>query len=221
MAALIPPVSRRDEYAEATRQAIVAAARELFSKQGFFSTKVDEIAARARVSPATVYAVSGGKYGLLRTLIESWTGDSIIGATIARIKTMDDPVAIVRLVASLRRRMQEEFGDVVRVLLNTAPHDKTAAESLKAVTARYRRSFVPISRRLAEVGALREELDVSQAVDVWWFYFGYSGMSILHDDNGWTYARAEEWLCQEASRALLRAPCKRDGMSRAALPSHH
>jgi AcrR family transcriptional regulator len=220
MVALIP-ASRREEYAAATRQAIVDAARELFSKRGFFSTKVDEIAARARVSPATVYAVSGGKHGLLRTLIELWTGDPIIGATIAGVKTMDDPVAIVRLVAGLRRRVQEDFGDVVRVLLNTAPHDKAAAESMKAVTARCRRSFVPISRRLAELGALREELDVDQAVDLWWFYFGYSGMSTLHDENGWTYARAEEWLCREACRALLRAQYNRDEIICSALPSHH
>jgi hypothetical protein len=32
MAELIPPVSRREGYAEATRQAIVAAARDLFGQ---------------------------------------------------------------------------------------------------------------------------------------------------------------------------------------------
>jgi AcrR family transcriptional regulator len=47
-------VSRREEYAEATQQAIVEAARQLFSGQGYFSTKVDEIAALVPVSPATV-----------------------------------------------------------------------------------------------------------------------------------------------------------------------
>ena len=71
MTEVIPPVTRRAEYAETTRRAIVAAARELFSKQGFFSTKVDEIAARARVSPATVYAASGGKHDLLLAAIET------------------------------------------------------------------------------------------------------------------------------------------------------
>jgi hypothetical protein len=51
---------------------------------------------------------------------------------------------------------------------------------------------------------LRQGLDADQAVDVLWFYFGYSVLFTLHDENGWSYARAEEWLCQEASRALLR-----------------
>jgi hypothetical protein len=47
-------------------------------------------------------------------------------------------------------------------------------------------------------------MDVTQAVDVFWFYFGYSRLFTLHDDSGWSYERAERWLCQEASRALLR-----------------
>ena len=55
-----------------------------------------------------------------------------------------------------------------------------------------------------DLGALHEELDRNQAVDVFWFYFGYSGLFTLHDENGWSYERAEHWLCGETSRALLR-----------------
>src|SRR5580692_10137808 len=106
-------ISRREEYAEATRRAIVAAARRLFSGRGYFSTKVDEIAALARVSPATVYAVSGGKQGLLRTLIEAYARDPVIAATINRIEQRDDPLAIVRLVASVARSMREEWDDII------------------------------------------------------------------------------------------------------------
>jgi AcrR family transcriptional regulator len=206
MADLVPPVSRREEYAEATRQAIVAAARELFSRQGFFSTKIDEIAAHARVSPATVYAVSGGKHGLLLAVIKSTESDAVADATVSRIRTMTDPVTILRFIASAWRRMREDFGDITRLMLNTAPHDKAAAEIKNAVTARCRGALASVSRRLAELGALRQGVDADQAADVLWFYFGYSGLFTLHDENGWTYARAAEWLCQEASRALLRAP---------------
>src|SRR6185437_15359362 len=73
MAGKMGTVSRRAEYAEATRRAIIAAARELFVERGYTATKVDEVAALARVSPATVYAVAGGKQGLLHTLVDDWT----------------------------------------------------------------------------------------------------------------------------------------------------
>ena len=79
--------SRREEYAETTRQAIVGAARRLFSERGYFATKVDDIAASARVAPATVYAVSGGKQGLLRTLMETVTTDPIVETTIGASPT--------------------------------------------------------------------------------------------------------------------------------------
>jgi hypothetical protein len=32
---------------------------------------------------------------------------------------------------------------------------------------------------------------------VFWFYFRCSGLFTLHDENGWSYERAEHWLCGE------------------------
>ena len=64
-------LSRRQEYAEATWRAVVTAARELFGEAGYSRTTVQQIARRARVSPATVYAQCGGKRGLLKTLMDA------------------------------------------------------------------------------------------------------------------------------------------------------
>jgi len=50
---------------------------------------------------------------------------------------------------------------------------------------------VAIARRLADLHALCDGMDVEQAVDVLWFYFGYSGLFTLRDENGWSYERAE------------------------------
>ena len=89
-------LSQREEYAQATRQAIVDAARRLFSERGYFSAKSTKSQGLARVSPATVYAVSGGEHGLLNTLIEIWTTAPIVAATIGSVEAMDDPVAILQ-----------------------------------------------------------------------------------------------------------------------------
>jgi AcrR family transcriptional regulator len=195
---------RREEYAQATRQAIIDAARRLFCERGYFSTKVDEIAALARVAPATVYAVSGGKHGLLNTLIEIWAAAPIVATTIESIEAMDDPTAILRTVAATGRQIREEFGDIIRVAVTTAPHDQAAFQSLAAATAQYRQAFAPIAQRLLNLGALHNGMDVNQAVDIFWFYFGYAALFTLHDDNGWSWERAEEWLCDQANCALLR-----------------
>jgi Bacterial regulatory proteins, tetR family len=63
----VPPKSRRpsrrDDYAAATRAAIIDAARRLFAERGYFATRVEDVADLARVAPATVYAVMHGKRG--------------------------------------------------------------------------------------------------------------------------------------------------------------
>lgn len=196
--------SRREEYAEATRLAIVSAARHLFAERGYFATKVDDIAALARVAPATVYAVSGGKETLLRTMMDLSTTDPIVEKTLAYIDTLDQPAEILRVVASVSRQTREEFGDIMRVMLATAPHDEAVAQSLATATARYRDALMRISQRLGSLGGLRDGMDVKQAVDVLWFYYGFWGIFVLLDDNGWSYDQAEKWLCEESSRALLR-----------------
>jgi len=198
-------LTRREEYAQATRQAIIDAARQLFAERGYFATKVDDIAAEARVAPATVYAGGGGKRGLLDELIRIWTTDPIVEATITDIGASSDPVEIIREVSSVVRRMREEFADVMRLLLTTAPHDSNVAEQLRGATDVYRGAFVPIAQRLSDLGALRPGLDVEQAVDLLWFYFGYASLFTLHNDNGWSYERAEQWLADQACRELLSA----------------
>jgi len=195
-------ISRRQEYAETTREAILNAARHLFREGGFFSTKVDDIAVLARVSPATVYAVSGGKHGLLRTLIEIWTTAPIIAATIASVATMDTPAAVIDGLARACRLMREDSGDIIRMLLQTAPYDKAAAEYLVMATKRYRKALFPFARRLFELGALNSGTTLNEAVDILWFYFGYSSLFTLVDENKWNYADAERWLAQEAYRSL-------------------
>jgi AcrR family transcriptional regulator len=196
-------LTRRDEYAQATRQAILDAARKLFAERGYFATKVDDIAAKARVAPATVYAVTGGKYGLLTELIAIWTHDPVVETTTAHMTEMSDPVAIIRELASGSRRMREQYADIMRVMLATAPHDEAIAKALTAATSVYRKAFVPIAERLSKLGALRAELDIAGAVDLFWFYFGYTSYFTLHDDNGWSYDRAERWLADRACRDLL------------------
>jgi AcrR family transcriptional regulator len=201
-----PKRTRRQDYAEATRQAIIDAARRLFAERGYFATKVDDIAAEARVAPATVYAVTGGKQNLLNILITAWATDPVVKQTLSSVDTSTDPAAIIREVASASRTMREAYVDVIRVMLTTAPHDEAVARQEQAATAIYRAALVPIAERLLQLGGLRPRMHAADAVDLLWFYFGYSSYFTLHDDNGWSYERAEHWLADQAITALLSPP---------------
>ena len=194
---------RRADYAALTRQAIIDTARTLFAAKGFFAATVEDIASGARVAPATVYAVGGGKHGLLRTLMDQWQNAPVIQATYERIAALGDGETILRATASGTREVREQWGDVMRMVLATAPHDRRVAESLASVTDNYRRGMTLTAQRLADIGALKPDVSVAAATDVLWFYFGYSSYFTLTDENGWSLAEAEKWLLTQASSVLL------------------
>jgi AcrR family transcriptional regulator len=197
------PRGRRQEYAEATRQAIASAARRLFADQGYFSTRVEDIATEARVAPATVYSVSGGKYGLLKALVDEWQSSPIIAATIDELARLDDPVLLIQVLSARTRQIREEYSDTIKIVLATAPNDAAVFATLQEVIGYYRGSIGNVGQRLADLNALRAGADAEFATDVLWFYFGFPGLSAMHADSGWSYDKAEKWLADVAIRALL------------------
>jgi AcrR family transcriptional regulator len=58
----------RSQQVEATRRAVLAAARSSFGRKGYAQTSVDEIAAAARVTKGAVYHHFAGKKALFRAV---------------------------------------------------------------------------------------------------------------------------------------------------------
>jgi AcrR family transcriptional regulator len=195
--------TRREQYALVTQQAIIDAARKLFAERGYFATKVEEIAAKADVSPATVYASAGGKQGLLAEMIRLWATDPAIEIDLDRTRASTDAHYIIAELASTVRQLREQWADVIRVLLTTAPHDPAVAAQLDASTQYYRECIASVAQRLSELGTLRNGVDAASATDILWFYFGYGSLLTLHDENDWTYDQAERWLADRATQELI------------------
>src|ERR1700759_730960 len=63
-----PALTLRSQHAEATRRAVLTAARTLFGRKGYAQTSVDEIAAAARVTKGAVYHHFAGKEQLFRAV---------------------------------------------------------------------------------------------------------------------------------------------------------
>ena len=61
----VAPLGRRERRKLETRDKILSAARDLFAKNGFQATTVDEIASRADVAPATFFNYFHSKQALL------------------------------------------------------------------------------------------------------------------------------------------------------------
>lgn len=175
------------------------AAGHLFAERGYFATTVQSIAELADVSPATVYAVAGGKQGMITSLARRWADCSVLKESLDRLPTFTNPFEVVSYLAKASREVREVHGDTMRTLLATAPSNPRIAHELQESTERYRGTLDKVAAHLDGLGVRGGSKLIG---DVLWFFFGYSGYFTLVDDNGWDYDRAEEWLLAQSTQTL-------------------
>ena len=142
--------------------------------------------------------------GLLDELVRIWSTDPAIEGARQRISAATSGREIITITGDASRAHRERFGDLMRILLDTAPHDAAVAAQLDSATKQFRAELAEYAERLAQLGPLRDGIDETHAVDILWFYFGYSSYFTLTDENGWPLAEAEKWLLAQASATLLR-----------------
>ncbi len=82
--------SRREEYAETTRAAILEAAMERFTSDGFAATTVDAVAEAARVTKGAVYHHFKDKAELLEAAFVQLE-EGLVVAVVAAVHGVDDP----------------------------------------------------------------------------------------------------------------------------------
>src|SRR5580700_2080771 len=202
---------RREEYADQTRAAVIAAARQLFAENGFFQTKVEQIAKLSRVSPATVYAQCGGKQGLLRLLMDSWTQTPAVVESYQESLAAGDAVLVLQTLSAAYLQITKQWGDVIRVVIDVAPHDDESAAVLATAQKRHNHNLTAICRHLEDIGALRDDVDARLATRTITYYYGIDGLLRTRDVFGWSLERSNQWLLAHASAAVLRSPAKPHG----------
>ena len=69
--------TRRDEYSDATRLALIESATGLFAAKGFASTSLDEVAADARLTKGAIYHHFASKVDLFEAVCDHLVVDSV------------------------------------------------------------------------------------------------------------------------------------------------
>jgi AcrR family transcriptional regulator len=184
---------------------VLEAARRLFAENGFFQTKVDQIAKLSRVSPATVYAQCGGKQGLLRSLMDGWTQSPLVAEAIEECLASDDPALVIQSLTSAYLRITKEWGDVITMVLDVAPHDRDCTALLVTAHRRHSRSLMEICRHLEDIGALRHDVDARMATQIITYFYGLDGLIRTRQVFGWSFERSNDWLLAHTTTAVLRA----------------
>lgn len=111
--------SRRAEYKEHTRDAVLQVARRLFEDQGFAATTIDEVAQQARVSKGAVYYHFADKAMLFEAVFRN-RQERLVQAVTLAAGQQEQPWD--RLIAALDAYMNGTVTDAAhRSLLQQAP----------------------------------------------------------------------------------------------------
>ena len=111
------PRTRRDEYSDATRQALLDSAHALFMEKGYARASLDEIASAARVTKGALYHHFDGKQSLFEAVLVRVEEDSHARILATFASHEDDPWegAIAALYAFVDECADTEYGRLVFV----------------------------------------------------------------------------------------------------------
>ncbi|MCW8103665.1 TetR/AcrR family transcriptional regulator, partial [Streptomyces tauricus] len=196
--------SRRDEYAQMTREEVVKAARKLYAAPGYAQTTVEKIAREARVSPATVYAQCGGKEGLLRTLMDMWTTSPTVGRIITDAAAAPTGRTKLEVLAVGYAAHAAEAGDIMRIVERAAPSSTAAQDFLDIADERHIEALETIVEGIADDDALAEGVSIQEAAQIIFFHFRNPQFVLASETFGWGVDRATHWLTDRVTAAILR-----------------
>ncbi len=206
-----PARTLRAEKAERTRQHILQAALELFATDGFATTTIDAIAAKADVASETVYSRFGNKVTLLREILEV----AIVGNTqgvdilelpdISTIRAMTDQRTQLAHLTHLSRSILERSALGHRILRKSAAADSALAEFVHVDQQRRHRVQTAYIAMLITNGPLRDGMNAADAAATYGALANPETYDFLVDRQRWSPDHYESWL-HNALTLLLLAP---------------
>ncbi len=202
--------SGRKTAAEATRHAILAAARRLFLKQGYAGATMPEIAKVAGIALDTVYAAVGKKPALFRLLVESAISgqdDAVLAEQrdyVRAIRAEPDAAAKLKIYAAALGAIQPRLAPIVQILQIAAPLEPDLDKLWREISPRRAANMLLLAQDLAATGQTRPDLSIPEIADIIWSMNAPEYFLLLVVQRGWTVVRFESWLADAWTRLLLR-----------------
>ena len=206
----VPPTSRRpyrsptrQAQADATKHAILKAARSVFSESGYAGATIEAVALAARVSVPTVYAVFGSKPGLLSALVADAGSDAGIRRLATRARSEQEPRRRLAAIAKVVRTIMQEEGSLLKVLRDAGTGRPELEAARRQGHQQQRRALTSALQLLTETGSLRAGITFDEAVATLCELASPESYSLLVDEFGWSAARWERWLSDSAVRLFI------------------
>jgi len=198
----------RAEQVRATRRAVVEAARELFVRQGWTATSIEQVAAAAGVSRATVFTV-GGKPELLKLAYDTAIGGDDEDVAMADRPAVRELLAAPDLDALVAGYVELVVAAGVRVagiyvaLRAAADADERVRALFADVQAQRLTGATGFVATLTARGWLRPGLEPEAAADVLWTLLDPGLYAALVLDRAWPPERFAAWWERTLRAQLL------------------
>ena len=193
----------RQANAASTRRAVLAAARTLFTDSGYEATTIESVAAGARVSAPTVYALFRSKAGLLSALVADAGSDPDIRRLADRAMAENEPRDRIAAAARVVRTIMERERAMLGVLRQAGSGRPELQAAGRQVHKQQREALGRALRPLYDRGALRSELKFDEAVATLSALASPECFWLLVEEYRWSPTRWERWLARSANRLLI------------------
>jgi TetR/AcrR family transcriptional regulator, regulator of autoinduction and epiphytic fitness len=188
---------------------MVHAARDHFIAQGYATTTMEQIAATAGVAVQTVYYTFKTKGQLLCEVVEvTAAGEDEPTPVIQRpwVLTMlseTSPQRVLALCVEHGTAIFDRAAPLWPAVGAAAEADPYVEQYWRDVAAKRRAGQARMVGRLAEIGALRSDLDSQRATDVVVVLVSHQVFRELVHDSGWTVRDYKAWLFKTLVQQLL------------------
>ncbi len=203
---------RREIQTEATRAAILDAARTLFATGGWAATTIAAIAAKAGVATETVYARFGNKRAIVHALIvaamRGATPDTPFMEQAGRqaVQGQTDPRRMIDAFAADLCGVLARVAPVMAVVRAAAESDDEMRDLYLELHASRRRNLSHFVATLAGIGGLREGLDEATATNHVWSLASPELFILWTSVDGAGPETYRDWLALALKRLLLGNP---------------
>ena len=193
----------REQGAEATRAAILAAARDLFARDGIDRVTIAAIAAQAGVAAPTVYAAFKSKEGLLREITRVALFGERFEIARRQLEGLTDSVEMIAATSRIARTIWDSERDDLGLLRGASafsPALRKLEQEFEAMRMEMQEARV---RLLFEQGNAKAGLTLEEARRILWMYTSRDVYRLLVHEGGWTSDRYESWLGETLLEALV------------------
>ncbi|MEU1210365.1 helix-turn-helix domain-containing protein [Nocardia sp. NPDC005825] len=200
--------SKRHDQARVRRRAVVAAAKELFERDGFRATSIAAVARLAGVSPEFIYKGFGTKAALAKAVFDFVIAGDDEPVPVAQRSSVQDALA----EPDVRRKidiyidglaLRQQRSAKVQILIRDGRHtDDALVEVWQKLLDERLAGMTMFGRHLLETGQLRDGLDLDDVRDILWTYIAVEFYELLVLARGWPLDRYARWIARAITAAL-------------------